>query len=78
MSIILAICLLGFHTPSMRYTCSPVCDLSQNIIKLTNMRAVKASDKVSIRTAQAERPHTPGKSLLLPAATDMASSVLGV
>lgn len=56
-----------------------MCDLSQNIIKLSNMKAVKASDKVSTQIAQAERPHTPGKSLLLlPAAKDMASSVLEV
>lgn len=48
-----------------------VCDLLQNIIKLSNITAVKAPDKVSIRTAQAERPHTPGKLLLLlPAAKD--------
>lgn len=43
------------------------------------MKAVKACDKVSIRTAQAERPHTSGKSLLLlQAAKDKASSVLEV
>ena len=43
------------------------------------MKAVKACDKVRIWTAQAERHHTLGKSLLLlPAAKDMTSSVLEV
>jgi len=43
------------------------------------MKAVKASDKVSIQTAQAERPHTPEELLLLlPSAKDTASSVLEV
>jgi hypothetical protein len=41
------------------------------------MKAVEASYKVSLRTAKAGKPHTTGESLLLPAAKDMASSVLG-
>jgi hypothetical protein len=43
-----------------------------------NMKAVGAmSYKVSLRIAKAGKPHTTGESLLLPAAKDMASSVLG-
>jgi hypothetical protein len=53
-----------------------VCDLLQNIIKLITMQAVKASYKVNLRTAQAGIPDTTGKSLLLPAAKDKASSLL--
>jgi hypothetical protein len=42
-----------------------------------NMKAVEASYKVSLRIARAGKPHAIGESLLLPAAKDMASSVLG-
>jgi hypothetical protein len=42
-----------------------------------NMKAVEASYKVSLRIAKAGKPHTIAESLLLPAAEDMASSVLG-
>jgi hypothetical protein len=42
-----------------------------------NMKAVGASYKVSLRIAKAGKPHTIGESLLLPAAKDMDSSVLG-
>jgi hypothetical protein len=41
------------------------------------MKAVEASYKVSLRIAKAGKPHTIGESLLLPAAKDVASSVLG-
>jgi hypothetical protein len=41
------------------------------------MKAVEASYKVSLRIAKAGKPHTTAESLLLPAAKDMASSVLG-
>jgi hypothetical protein len=41
------------------------------------MKAVEAPYKVSLRIAKAGIPHTIGESLLLPAAKDMASSVLG-
>jgi hypothetical protein len=43
-----------------------------------NMKAIEAmSYKVSLRIAKAGKPHTIGESLLLPAAKEMASSVLG-
>jgi hypothetical protein len=42
-----------------------------------NMKAVEASYKVSLRIAKTGKPQTNGESLLLPAAKDMASSVLG-
>jgi predicted CoA-binding protein len=42
-----------------------------------NMKAVEASYKVTLRIAKAGKPHTIGESLLLPAAKDMANSVLG-
>jgi hypothetical protein len=42
-----------------------------------NIKAVEASYKVSLRIATAGKPHTFGQSLLLPAAKDVASSVLG-
>jgi hypothetical protein len=42
-----------------------------------NMKAVEASYKVSLRIAKAEKPHTIGESLLIQAAKEMASSVLG-
>jgi hypothetical protein len=42
-----------------------------------NMKAVEASYKVSLRIAKAGKPHTIGESLLLPAAKDVAISVLG-
>jgi hypothetical protein len=42
-----------------------------------NMKAVEASYKVSLRIAKAGKPHTIGESLLLSAAKDSASSVLG-
>jgi hypothetical protein len=41
------------------------------------MKAVEASYKVSLRIAIAGKPQTIVESLLLPAAKDMASSVLG-
>jgi hypothetical protein len=41
------------------------------------MKAVGASYKVSLRIAKTGNPHTIGESLLLPAAKDMASSVMG-
>jgi hypothetical protein len=41
------------------------------------IKAVEASYKVSLRRATAGKPHTIGQSLLLPAAKDVASSVLG-
>ncbi|XP_054276637.1 zinc finger BED domain-containing protein 5-like [Macrosteles quadrilineatus] len=42
-----------------------------------NTRAVEASYKVSLRIAQEAKPHTIGESLILPAAKDMVSSILG-
>lgn len=42
-----------------------------------NMRAVEASYKVSLRIAQEAKPHTIGESLVLPAAKDIVSSILG-
>jgi hypothetical protein len=42
-----------------------------------NMKAVEASYTVSIRIARTGKPRTTGELLLLPAAKDMASSVLG-
>jgi hypothetical protein len=42
-----------------------------------NMKAVVASYKVRLRIAKVGKPHTIGESLLLPAAKDMATSVLG-
>jgi hypothetical protein len=42
-----------------------------------NMKAVEASYKVCLGIAKAGKPHTIGESLLLPAAKDIASSVLG-
>jgi hypothetical protein len=41
------------------------------------MKAVQEFHKVSLRIAKAEKPYIIGESLLLPAAKDMASSVLG-
>jgi hypothetical protein len=41
-----------------------------------NKKAVEASYKVSLRIAKAGKLHTIGEALLLPAAKDMASSVL--
>jgi hypothetical protein len=42
-----------------------------------NTKAEEASYKVSLKIAKAGKPHTIGQPLLLPAAKDMASSVLG-
>jgi hypothetical protein len=42
-----------------------------------NTKAVEVSYKVSLRIDKGGKPHKIGESLLLPAAKDMASSVLG-
>ena len=42
-----------------------------------NSQALKASYLVSLRIAQTGKPHTIGESLILPAAKDIVSSILG-
>jgi hypothetical protein len=42
-----------------------------------NMKALEASYIVSLKADKAGKPHTIGESLLLPAAKDMANTVLG-
>jgi hypothetical protein len=41
------------------------------------MKVAEASYKVTLKTDKAEKPYTIGQSLLLPAAKDIANSVLG-
>jgi hypothetical protein len=69
------------HKP-LEYFQRKLSTLSASKVQVTsfsgvNMKAVDAFYKVSSRTAKAGKPHITGESLLLPAAKDMASSVLG-
>jgi hypothetical protein len=69
------------HKP-LEYFQTKLSDFSASKVQImsfsgVNLKAVEASYKVSLRRAKSGKPHIIGQSSLLPAAKDVASSVVG-
>jgi hypothetical protein len=64
------------HKP-LEYFQRKLSDLSASKRQIMSFSRVNMKAVVSLRIAKAGKPHTIGESLLLPAAKDMSSSVLG-